>query len=392
MARTRTAGSALRRAGYEGWLRNVAVALGNAPPEPAIVAALTAAPRRPVARSCASTSRGRCTNTRSARVHNDEVRISMFTAKAHSLLVPHNGRFDARNAPTLPEQDNKKSEHWKDLLQAEAKALGDAQYRLYADGRHAVLLVFQALDAAGKDSTIRHVFAGVNPCGLDVRRSSAESRGSGPRLPVAHQCPSPGARHVAVFNRSYYEEVLVVRVHPSSWLRRVNPRIPRRKLLGRTVVVRSSTHERHLAEQGTVILKFWLNVSKNEQRKRLLERIDDPGKNWKFNAGDLDERDALGRLPARPTTTASNATSRPWAPWYAIPADNKHYVRWQVAKLVNDAFAQLGLDFPRPDAAATAALAQCKARSSRPDRARRTANCVTFRRLDEIGPLLPMRS
>lgn len=285
----------------------------------------------------------------------------MFTAKAHSLLVPHDGSFDARNAPTLPEQDNKKSEHWKDLLQAEAKALGDAQYRLYADGRHAVLLVFQALDAAGKDSTIRHVFAGVNPCGLDVTPFKQPSRAE-----VAHDflwrtsAHLPERGSVAVFNRSHYEEVIVVRVHPQYLAAQSQPVNPTPEFWAnrcRAIV----DHERHLAEQGTVILKFWLNISRNEQRKRLLERIDDPVKNWKFNAGDLDERDRWSDYLAA-YHDCLNATSRPWAPWYAIPADNKHYVRWQVAKLVNDALAQLGLDFPRPDAAATAALAQCKAR------------------------------
>ena len=272
--------------------------------------------------------------------------MGMFSAKAHSLLVPYDGTFDARNAPTLPEQDHKKSEHWKDLLEAETKALGDAQYRLYADGRHAVLLVFQALDAAGKDSTIRHVFAGVNPCGLHV-------------TPFKH--PSRAERgNVAVFNRSHYEEVIVVRVHPEYLAAQSQPVNPTPELWAnrcRAIV----DHEHHLAEQGTVILKFWLNISRNEQRKRLLERIDDPIKNWKFSPGDLDERDRWGDYLTA-YHDCLNATSRPWAPWYAIPADNKHYVRWQVAELVNDALAQLSLDFPRPDAAATAELARCKAR------------------------------
>jgi PPK2 family polyphosphate:nucleotide phosphotransferase len=285
----------------------------------------------------------------------------MFTAKAHSLLVPHDGSFDARNAPTLPEQDTKKSEHWKDLLAAEAKALGDAQYRLYADGRYALLLVFQALDAAGKDSTIRHVFAGVNPCGLDVTPFKQPSR-----TEVAHDflwrtsAHLPQRGSVAVFNRSHYEEVIVVRVHPQYLAAQGQPVNPTPEFWAdrcRAIV----DHERHLAEQGTVILKFWLNISRNEQRKRLLERIDDPVKNWKFNAGDLDERDRWSDYLAA-YHDCLNATSRPWAPWYAIPADNKHYVRWQVAKLVNEALDQLGLDFPRPDAAATATLAQCKAR------------------------------
>jgi PPK2 family polyphosphate:nucleotide phosphotransferase len=285
----------------------------------------------------------------------------MFTAKAHSLLVPYDGSFDARTAPTMPEQNHKKSDHWKDLLEAEAKALGDAQYRLYADGRYALLLVLQALDAAGKDSTIRHVFSGVNPCGLDVTPFKQPSRAE-----VAHDflwrtsARLPERGNVAVFNRSYYEEVIVVRVHPQYLAAQHQPVHPAPELWAdrcRAIV----DHERHLAEQGTVILKFWLNISKDEQRKRLLERIDDPVKNWKFNPGDLDERDRWSDYLTA-YHDCLNATSRPWAPWYAIPGDDKHYVRWQVAKLVNEALDQLGLDFPRPDAAATVKLAECKAR------------------------------
>ena len=285
----------------------------------------------------------------------------MFTAKAHSLLVPYDGSFDARNAPTVPEKDHRKPGRWKDLLETEVTALGDAQYRLYADGRYAMLLVFQALDAAGKDSTIRHVFSGVNPSGLDVTPFKQPSRAE-----VAHdflwrtvgRLPERG--NVAVFNRSHYEEVIVVRVHPQFLAAQRQPVDPTPEFWAdryRAIV----DHERYLAEQGTVILKFWLNMSKDEQRDRLLDRIDDPVKNWKFNAGDLDERDRWDDYLTA-YHDCLNATSRPWAPWYAIPADNKHYARWQVAKLVNEALAQLGLDFPRPSGAAVAALAQSKAR------------------------------
>jgi PPK2 family polyphosphate:nucleotide phosphotransferase len=285
----------------------------------------------------------------------------MFTATTHPLLVPHDGGFDARNAATLPDKDDKKPAHWKDLLAAEAQALGDAQYRLYADGRFAVLLVFQAMDAAGKDSTIRHVFSGVNPCGLDVTPFKQPSRAE-----VAHDflwrtaVRLPERGNVAVFNRSYYEEVIVVRVHPqflAAQHQPVNP-IPEFWANRYRAIV---DHERHLAEQGTVILKFWLNISKDEQRDRFLDRIDDPAKNWKFNAGDLDERDRWDDYLTA-YHECLNATSRPWAPWYAVPADNKHYARWQVARLVNEALAGLGLDFPRPDGAALATLAECKAR------------------------------
>jgi PPK2 family polyphosphate:nucleotide phosphotransferase len=284
----------------------------------------------------------------------------MFTAKPHALLVPFDGSFDVRAAATTPAQ-HRKGNRWKKLLEPEVELLADAQYRLFADSRYAVLLVFQALDAAGKDSTIRHVFSGVNPCGLHVTAFKQPSRHE-----LAHDflwrttAHLPERGSVAIFSRSYYEEVLVVRVHPELLAaQRLPP--PRSASFWDDRLRAIRDHERHLAEQGTVILKFWLNISRDEQRKQLLERIDEPKKNWKFNAGDLDERARWDDYLAA-YEQCLNATSRPWAPWYAVPADDKHYVRVQVAKIVNEALESLGLDFPRPDAAAKAALAAAKAR------------------------------
>ena len=282
----------------------------------------------------------------------------MFTAKPHPLLVPFDGPFDIRKMPT---KAGKPKRDWKDLLGDEVKTLGESQYRLYADGRYAVLLVFQALDAAGKDSTIRRVFAGVNPCGLQVASFKEPSKRE-----LAHDflwrttAHLPERGSVAIFNRSYYEEVLVVRVHPKLLAAQKLPE-PRSKTFWADRFRAIVDYERHLAEQGTVILKFWLNMSKDEQRKQLLERIDEPDKNWKFNPRDLDER-ALREEYLDAYQDCLGATSRPWAPWYAVPADNKHFARWQVAKVVNEALAELGVDFPRPDAAAKAALAAAKER------------------------------
>ena len=282
----------------------------------------------------------------------------MFAAKPHSLLVPFDGAFDARKAPTSPA---KSKDDWEELLEVEVKKLGDAQDRLYADGRYAVLVVLQALDAAGKDGTIRREFAGVDPVGLHVASFKQPSRSE-----LAHdflwrttpQLPERGK--IAIFNRSYYEEVLVVRVHPELLAAQRLPERPSATFWADRLRA-VADHERYLAEQGTVILKFWLNVSKAEQRKRLLARIDEPKKNWKFNPGDVDERKLWDEYRAA-YEHALRATSRPWAPWYAVPADDKLYQRWQVAKLVNDALAQLDLDFPRPDKEARAALRKAKER------------------------------
>jgi PPK2 family polyphosphate:nucleotide phosphotransferase len=283
----------------------------------------------------------------------------MFEAKPHALLVPYDGSFDARAAPAAPE--NKDKERWKELLAEQVAALGDAQYRLYADNRYAVLLVFQALDAAGKDSAIRHVFTGVNPNGIRVSSFKQPTD-----LELEHDflwrtaAELPGRGTIGIFNRSYYEEVLVVRVHPEFLVaqRLPNPSSPS-FWDDRMRAIRD--HELYLAEQGTVIIKFWLNISKAEQKKQLLERIEEPKKNWKFNARDLDER-ALFEQYLDAYQQCLNATSRPWAPWYAIPADSKHYARWQIAKIVNDAIDGLGVDFPRPNAAAKAALEAAKKR------------------------------
>ena len=284
----------------------------------------------------------------------------MFSASAHPLLVPFDGSFRVRAAATAPSK-GKKGNRWKELLEAEVNVLEAAQDRLFADGRYAVLLVFQALDAAGKDSTIRRVFTGVNPSGLHVTSFKQPSRRE-----LAHDflwrttAHLPERGSVAIFNRSYYEEAIVVRVHPELLAAQRLPK-PSSASFWDQRLRSIRDHERHLAEQGTVILKFWLNISRDEQRKQLLERIEEPTKNWKFNAGDLDERARWDDYLAA-YEQCLNATSRPWAPWYAVPADNKHYLRLQVAKIVNEALEALGLDFPRADAAAKAALAAAKAR------------------------------
>ena len=282
----------------------------------------------------------------------------MFAAKAHPLLVPYDGAFDARKASTEPPS---RKEDWKERLEDQVKKLGDTQDRLFAAGRHAVLIVLQALDAAGKDGTIRHVFGGVNPAGLHVVSFKQPSHRE-----LAHDflwrttVPLPERGSVAVFNRSYYEEVLIVRVHPELLAAQRLPEPPAATFWADRLRA-IADHEKYLAEQGTVILKFWLNVSKAEQRKRLLERIDEPSKNWKFNPRDVDERehwdDYLGAYEH-----ALRATSRPWAPWYAVPADDKHYLRWQVAKLVNDALDELSVEPPRLDKTQQAELEKARKR------------------------------
>jgi len=281
---------------------------------------------------------------------------SMFKARSHRYLVPFKGKFDIGDCPTVPHKDDK--DYDSKLVKA-AVELGYWQQKLYSRANHAVLIILQALDAGGKDGTIRHVFANINPCGLHVSSFKAPSA-----VEVTHdflwrtvpQLPARG--HVAVFNRSYYEEVLVVRVHPKFLDAQRLDDTPSKHFWNerfRAIV----EHERHLAEEGTIVLKFWLNISKNEQRKRLLERIDDPSKHWKFNAGDLKER-ALWDDYMDAYQDCLEATSKPWAPWYAIPADDKPFARWQVAKLINDTFERLDLEFPKATAAGLAEIKEAR--------------------------------
>ena len=282
----------------------------------------------------------------------------MFKARAHRFLVPFKRKFRIADCPTGPDKDD---EDWDSKLAKAALEVGEWQQKLYSRGSHAMLIILQALDAAGKDGTIRRVFAHINPCGLHVASFKQPSA-----VEVTHDflwrtVPNLPARgHVAVFNRSYYEEVLVVRVHPKFLDSQRLPDKPS-KHFWKERLSAIVEHERHLAEEGTIVLKFWLNISKNEQRKRLLERIDDASKHWKFRAADLDER-ALWDDYLDAYQDCLEATSRPWAPWYAIPADDKPFAHWQVAKLINDAFERLDLEFPKATAADLAEIKKARER------------------------------
>ena len=239
--------------------------------------------------------------------------------------------------------------------------MADTQYRLFADGRFAVLIVLQARDAAGKDGTIRHVFSGVNPCGLYVVSFKQPSQ-----LELAHdflwrttaQLPARGT--VAIFNRSYYEDVLVVRVHPE-YLAAQKLAEPPSPAFWAARLRAIADHERYLAEQGTVILKFWLNVSKAEQRKQLLERIDEPPRTGSSTRRPRRAR-ALGRLSRRLRAALCARRRGRGRRGTPCPADNKHYLRWQVAKLVNDALDELSVEPPRLDKTQQAELEKARKR------------------------------
>jgi PPK2 family polyphosphate:nucleotide phosphotransferase len=212
-----------------------------------------------------------------------------------------------------------------------------------------VLTVFQALDAAGKDSTIRKVFSGVNPAGFRVhafgRPSELELRHDFLQR-VAVRLPERGK--IGVFNRSHYEEVLVVRVHPQFLDAQQLPEVDLKRIWSdRLVSIRS--FEQHLAKNGTVILKFWLNVSREEQKRRFISRIKQADKNWKFRLGDLDDRARWDDFQ-QAYEDALRGTSRPFAPWYAIPADSKAYMRVAVARTIVETLERVDPKFPNLDA------------------------------------------
>jgi PPK2 family polyphosphate:nucleotide phosphotransferase len=265
--------------------------------------------------------------------------------------VPFDGSFDIAKAPTLPDDVPKKKEA-KKMLEEQVEQLYDQQRRLYAEDCHSVLLVFQAMDAAGKDSTIRAVMTGVNPAGCQVysfKKPSHLGLDHDFLWRTAKRLPERG--RIGIFNRSYYEEVLVVRVHPGILQRQKLPDFPAEPTAEQLEALFAQRyrairdHEHHLASNGTLILKFFLNVSRDEQKRRFLSRIDDPAKNWKFSHGDLAERKLWPKY-MEAYERALNETSRPWAPWFAIPADDKRTMRATVAKIVVDALKGLDLAYP----------------------------------------------
>ena len=220
------------------------------------------------------------------------------------------------------------------------------QQMMYANDHHSLLLVFQAMDAAGKDGTIRNVLSGVNPHGVTVYsfKRPSEEEIDHDFLWRSMEC-LPRRGQVSVFNRSYYEEVLVVKVHPEIFTKyqRVPAEFHENVWEGRYASIRD--HEAHLGRNGTRVLKFFLNVSKEEQLDRFISRIDEPDKNWKFNEGDVDERKFWDQYQVA-YEEAINATATVDSPWFVIPADDKKNMRLIVAEVIRDEMKALGLSYP----------------------------------------------
>ncbi len=243
-------------------------------------------------------------------------------------------------------------------LAAGIERLATLQEKLYAQDRWGVLLVFQAMDAAGKDGAIKHVMSGVNPQGCQVfsfKAPSAEELDHDFLWRTTRCLPERG--RIGIFNRSYYEEVLVVRVHPELLDAQRLPGARPGKQIWHDRFEDIAAFERYLTRNGYVIRKFFLNVSKAEQKQRFLDRIDEPEKNWKFSLGDVEGTRGTGRPTWRPTRTRSAHTASKSAPWFVVPADHKWFTRLVVAQAIIDALESLHLAFPVLDEARKKELA-----------------------------------
>ncbi|MFN7915701.1 MAG: PPK2 family polyphosphate kinase [Vicinamibacterales bacterium] len=283
-----------------------------------------------------------------------------FAPASSPYLVPFTSHFRIAAAPTTPPRGSGGKEHNELALAQSIAAMRKLQSRLLAGNRRALLVVFQALDAAGKDGTIKAVMSGINPAGCDVhafKRPSDDELDHDFMWRIYQRAPARG--RIGIFNRSHYEEVLVVKVHPEILESQRLPESRSMKALWNERYESIRDFEKHLARNGTTIVKFFLHVSKDEQKKRLLERISDPEANWKFEAADVNERKNFSRYQSA-FQEALNETSRPWAPWYAVPADDKHFMRRTVAEILVDTMKGLDLHYPVASPAELRAMAAAR--------------------------------
>jgi len=262
--------------------------------------------------------------------------------------VAHGEKVKLRKWPTNVKPFCKSKKQYQKLLEKHVEELSSLQQLHYASDRYALLLIFQGIDSAGKDGAIRHVMSGVNPQGCEVfsfNQPSAEE--------LKHDflwrttCRLPERGRIGIFNRSYYEEVLVVRVHPEILRNQgLSEELRDEKIIWKERYRSIVDLEDHLYRNGTRIVKVFLHLSKNEQRKRFLERIDEPDKNWKFSLADIHER-KYWRDYVNAYEECLRATSTHHAPWYVVPADDKENARLIVSQIVIDAFNQLKMAYPR---------------------------------------------
>ena len=264
-----------------------------------------------------------------------------------AFIVPPNSQISLRKNydPAYKTQFHEKADA-AIKLQADIERLANYQNILYAQNTNALLIIFQAMDAAGKDSTIKHVMSGVNPQGCQVfsfKGPSDEELDHDYLWRTTRALPERG--RIGIFNRSYYEEVLVVRVHPEILAKQQLPQLPKGNQIWKQRFEEINNFEKYLVNNGVIILKFFLNVSKSEQKKRFLDRIESPEKHWKFSANDVKER-AFWDDYMTAYEEVFNHTSTEWAPWYIIPADRKWFTRLVVADIICTKLQNLNLQYP----------------------------------------------
>ena len=274
------------------------------------------------------------------------------TIEPHDFRVPPGKTVHLKKWPTRVKPVYKSKKEYQDLLGEQVEDLTSLQRLHYASDRYALLLIFQAMDAAGKDGAIRHVMSGVNPQGCQVFSFKHPSEGELEHDFLWRTTRSlPERGRIGIFNRSYYEEVLIARVHPEI-LR--SERLPDELLLEGKDIWRGRYEsivnlEGHLHRNGTRIIKFFLHLSKEEQRKRFLERIDEPDKNWKFSLADVEER-KFWKQYRKAYEACLGATSTKEAPWYVVPADDKDNARLIISAIILDVFDKLKMTYPEPTA------------------------------------------
>lgn len=273
----------------------------------------------------------------------------MFIPPQSAFAVPFEGSFDLQAHSTTPGDDVASKKSLEKQLKKHVKTISSLQRKLYAHDRFSILLVFQAMDAAGKDGTIRAVMSGVNPAGCQVfsfKSPSSRELDQDFMWRTNYRLPERG--RIGIFNRSYYEEVLAVRVRPEYLANQRLPHADSKNIWDeRFESIRDQ--ELHLARNGTVILKFWLNVSRDEQKRRFMERLKTPEKYWKFSKSDLSERGIWDDYMAAYQSLLSE-TSRSHAPWFAIPADNKPFMRNCVAEILATTMKALPMQYPEQSA------------------------------------------
>ena len=265
---------------------------------------------------------------------------------AEPYCVSDGGKFRLKDYDTSDTGEVKNKEQGQKIIDNRVGLLSGLQEKLYAQDRWAVLLIFQAMDAAGKDGVIKHVMSGVNPQGCDVHsfKTPSNEELNHDYLWRAHKCV-PERGKIGIFNRSYYEEVLVVRVHPSNLQAQKLPDTLITKHVWEQRYEDINAFEKYLTHNGVVIRKFFLHVSKKEQRKRFLERLEDSKKNWKFSMADVKERGYWKDYQEAYEEMIRNTATK-HSPWYVIPADNKWYTQLIVASAIISTLEELDLEFP----------------------------------------------